>query len=69
MSHIFDYDDSMKMQTVLLTGEDLAWFKELCSDMKAYGQTVSTVQIGIDEEGVKFKVNYGVWTPGKGKRE
>lgn len=59
----------MQMQTVILKGEDLDWFKELCSDMKAYADSINAVQIGIDDEGVKFKVNYGVWTPGKGKRE
>jgi hypothetical protein len=59
----------MKMETVILTGEDLAWFKMLCSDMETHGGTVHILQVGIDDEGVKFKVNGGVWTPGKGKRE
>lgn len=59
----------MDMRTVMLNGESLEWFKKLCADMVEHGHSVNAVQIGIDAEGVKFKVNYGVWTPGKGKRE
>jgi len=60
---------AMDMQTVILKDDALFWFKKLCADMVEHGHTVYSVQIGIDDEGVKFKVNYGGWTPGKGKRE
>jgi hypothetical protein len=61
--------EPMKMVTVKLAGEDLAWFKLLCKDMEYHAETVWVVQIGIDEEGLKFKVNGGTWTAGKGNRE
>ena len=56
------------MDVVTLRGDDLATFLEwMASIIGPDGAEPLEMRVGIDEEGVKFSVDHGIWSPGIGQ--
>lgn len=56
------------MKLVELTGEAVDWLEAVAwAIVKASeADELHTVAVAIDSDGLKFKINYGTWTPGHG---
>jgi hypothetical protein len=55
-------------QVMIVTGEDLEMVMQELAHREKY-DGVHTLRVVVDEGGVKFKVNNGVWSPALGGEE